>query len=199
MIELFNGEKSTGELCKALGYVKEGIPQYKVIEKDLKTLYSQGFLSRRKGKTGGRPGTFWKIKEDLNTLRRLIVKYRPNREIIEQLAKSEYYNKMIPKIIKRFEKRAKEGGAPPITKYDIKYLEQALKGSLGVLSVCLFANPDKHFCNTMSFIGGIPLPGAKENYSHSTYWISVFEAIANAEDLVRYVYEPLESWQQPAN
>ena len=75
LVELLNGEKSTGELCKALGYVKNKIPQYKVIERDLKTLYSQGFLSRRKGKTGGRPGTFWGIKANLSNLRRILDRY----------------------------------------------------------------------------------------------------------------------------
>ncbi len=67
--ELLRGKKTTGQLCKTMGYMKGKTPNYCIIQNDLKTLYNQKLLAKRKeNETGGRPGTSWRIKTDKPTL-----------------------------------------------------------------------------------------------------------------------------------
>lgn len=105
--ELLSGKKSTAELCKALGYVKDKTPQYHIINKDMNTLYSLKLLSKRKGKTGGRPGTFWKIKPDINTLKKIWKDYPGhNSELRDNIRFSDYFLKLLPALVESAVKQA---------------------------------------------------------------------------------------------
>ena len=101
--ELLEGRKSTAQLCRALGYVKDEKPQYNILEKDLNTLYSLKMLSKRKEKTGGRPGTFWRIKEDIPNLKRLWVDYPGLRDTMRF---SDYFLNVLPLLIKSVKEQA---------------------------------------------------------------------------------------------
>lgn len=80
---LIQNEKSTGELCRELDYVKNGKPRYNIIQGDLNTLYNQNYLKRKtKNKTGGRPGKFWKIKKNPIAILKLFINYPDLKEHI---------------------------------------------------------------------------------------------------------------------
>jgi hypothetical protein len=101
--ELLNGEKTTGQLCHILGYVDRGIPQYNVVNSYLNSLYRDKLLKRKKRRMGvGAPKTFWKIREDIETVKKLYFDYPSLRMY---LIKSDYYQRMIPQLIEYFEHR----------------------------------------------------------------------------------------------
>ncbi len=95
LAELLGGERSTGELCRALGYVREdGIPRYNALDDELRRLYKKKLLYRRRGKPGergGRPGTLWRLRRDLHAFRALWEGYP---ELRAEVIASPYYAKL---------------------------------------------------------------------------------------------------------
>jgi len=84
---LLSGEKSTRELAMELDYVdKKGIPQYKNIEKQLKSLQKNGVISckKRRGSVGA-PKTYWSIRHSVNALKYIVNEFmRADTHLIEQ-------------------------------------------------------------------------------------------------------------------
>ena len=100
-MELLGGERSTGELCRALGYVREdGIPRYNALDGELRRLYRRKLLYRRRGKPGergGRPGTLWRLRRNLHAFRTLWESYP---ELRAEVVASPYYAKLRPLLVR---------------------------------------------------------------------------------------------------
>lgn len=97
--ELLNGEKPTGELCSALGYVSSrGIPLYKNIEKNLKNLCKEKIISRKKRKGSiGAPKTYWKISLEIGAVKKILYDYPElkddvikNKDFLEKVLSKNY-------------------------------------------------------------------------------------------------------------
>lgn len=107
---LLQGEKSTGELAEALGYLNErGIRKYNDVTPSLNTLYSQGLLSRSKKKKDRGPGprkTYWKLKKELQNISKIWVRYPA---IQEAMLETSWVIKAISKYISKYLNYGKKG------------------------------------------------------------------------------------------
>lgn len=157
LLSLLNGEKSTGELAKDLGYVdKRGIPQYKNVEKQLNSLRKEQLVGGKKKRgTVGAPRTYWRITSLFKAVERLLLSP-------DEIIQSNIYRQQIPQMGSEFKTKILDGTDDELSPEADEALIQYLQISPIFLSTVMRVISDEQSAKRMrEMIAGIK-PLAKE-------------------------------------